>query len=131
MSETLKILDELTELKVSVYAKNLGIETLTHDGKRSVAAGIMFTLMAELARAEKEILVERIKSGQKYSREVKGIKPGRPSGTVLDKEELKKKYSKVLLDLKAEISIRKIAKIHGLSPATVMKLKNIFIDNEE
>jgi DNA invertase Pin-like site-specific DNA recombinase len=123
VSETLKILDRLTELGVSVYVKNLGIETLTSEGKRSVPAGLVFTLMAELARAEKEILVERIKSGQKYSREVKGIKPGRPTGTSITKEDLKKKYSKVILDLRAGISIRKTAKIHGLSPATVLKLK--------
>jgi DNA invertase Pin-like site-specific DNA recombinase len=125
VSDTLKILDELTELKISVFAKNLGIETLTPEGKRSIPAGIMFTLMAELARAEKEMLVERIKSGMKYSREVKGVIPGRRVGSTITPEQLKKKYSGVIADLKKGLSLRKVAKANSISLFTVQKVKNI------
>ncbi len=123
VSDTLKILDELTALKISVYAKNLGIETLTPDGKRSIPAGILFTLMAELARGEKELLVERIKSGMKYAKEVKGIEVGRKKGSGMSDAEFKKKYAKLISDLQKGLSIRKVAKAHDCSPATVQKAK--------
>lgn len=123
VSDTLKILDELTELKISVYAKNLGIETLTPDGKRSIPAGILFTLMAELARGEKELLVERIKSGMKYAKEVKGKVAGRKIGTGMTDAQFKKKYSYLITDLQKGLSVRKVALANKISTFTVQRVK--------
>lgn len=125
VADTLKILDTLTDLKISVYAKNLGIETLTPDGKRSIPAGILFTLMAELARGEKELLVERIKSGMKHAREIKNKIPGRRKGSGMSDDEFKKKYSRVIADLKKGLSIRKVAKANEVSLFTVQRVKAV------
>lgn len=123
VSDTLKILDTLTELNISVYARNLGIETLTPDGKRSIPAGILFTLMAELARGEKELLVERIKSGMKYASEVRGRVAGRKKGSGMTDAQFKKKYSKLITDLQKGLSIRKVAKANDVSTFTVQRAK--------
>jgi DNA invertase Pin-like site-specific DNA recombinase len=122
VSETLKILDELTELKISVYAKNLSLETLTPEGKRSIPAGIIFTLMAELARGEKEQMIERIKSGLEYAKS-KGVKLGRKTGTTMSEEQMRKKYSRVIQDLKKGLSIRKAARANNISVFTVQRVK--------
>lgn len=56
-------IEMLEELGVSLYWHQQGIETLLPNGKRNPAAGIMFALLAEMARAERDTLSERIKSG--------------------------------------------------------------------
>ena len=72
--------ETLEELGVSLYWHQQGIETLLPNGKRNPAAAIMFALLAEMARAERETLSERIKSGLDEARR-KGRKLGRPTGT--------------------------------------------------
>jgi hypothetical protein len=58
-------------------------------------------------------------------KEHKKVKLGRPSGSSINDEALKKKYEIVMNDLKSGESIRKSAKKHGLSTATIQKLKNL------
>lgn len=53
----------LEALGVSLYWHAQRIETLLPSGRRNPAASIMFSLLAEMARNERETLVERIKSG--------------------------------------------------------------------
>ena len=70
--EVLQIIDELTQLGVSIYpgrraVQNFGIETL-NNGKRNPVAQFMFTLLAEFARLERETLRERILSGMDEAR---------------------------------------------------------------
>ena len=65
--EVLQVVDELTQLGVSIYVQNFGIETLKN-GKRNPVAQFMFTLLAEFARLERETLRERILSGMEEAR---------------------------------------------------------------
>ena len=60
--EVLQVVDELTQLGVSIHVQNFGIETLKN-GKRNPVAQFLFTLLAEFARLERESLRERILSG--------------------------------------------------------------------
>ena len=74
--EVLQVVDELTELGVSIYpgrraVQNFGrcavaIETLKN-GKHNPVAQFLFTLLAEFARLERETLRERILSGMDES----------------------------------------------------------------
>lgn len=64
--EVLHVVDELTQLGVSIYVQNFGIETL-RNGKRNPVAQFLFTLLAEFARLERETLRERILSGMDES----------------------------------------------------------------
>ena len=119
--EVLQIVEELTQLGVSIYVQNFGIETLKN-GKRNPVAQFMFTLLAEFARLERETLRERILSGMDEARR-QGITIGRPVGATEEKAIFLKKYAAVVRQLRAGLSVRKKAKLCGVAINTVRKVK--------
>jgi DNA invertase Pin-like site-specific DNA recombinase len=123
--EVLQVVDELTELGVSIYVQNFGIETLK-DGKRNPVAQFLFTLLAEFARLERETLRERILSGMDEARR-QGKKIGRPDGTTEEKADFLKKYAPVIRNLRAGLSVRKTAKLCDVSINTVRKVNEYLL----
>jgi DNA invertase Pin-like site-specific DNA recombinase len=121
--ENLQLLDELSKHKVSILSQDMGMETLTADGKLSLAAEILFTVYSSIYRQEREKLRERILSGQQEAKR-QGKHIGRRAGTGKSDAQLLKEYAPVVKDLNNGISLRKTARIHGLSPATVQKVKH-------
>jgi DNA invertase Pin-like site-specific DNA recombinase len=115
--EVLQVVDELTQLGVSIYVQNFSLETLK-DGKRNPIAQFLFTLLAEFARLERETLRERILSGMDEARR-QGKKIGRPDGTMEEKVAFLKKYASVIRNLRAGFSVRKTAKLCDVSINTV------------
>jgi DNA invertase Pin-like site-specific DNA recombinase len=115
-------LDDLTDLGVSLYWHAQGIETILDNGKRNPAAGIMLALLAEMARAEKETLVERINSGLDAARR-KGKTLGRPPGSTLDAAGLLAKHPDIVRQIRAGQSVRNAAKITGKGASTVKRVK--------
>lgn len=114
--------ETLEQCGVSLYWHAHSIETLLSHGKRNPAAAIMLALLAEMARAEKETLVERIKSGLDEARR-KGVKLGRPEGSTLEAAELLAKHADIVRALKAGQSVRNAAKITGKGASTVQRVK--------
>jgi DNA invertase Pin-like site-specific DNA recombinase len=106
---------------VALYWHAQGIETLLPSGKRNPAASIMFSLLAEMARAERETIVERIKSGLDEAKR-KGVKLGRKPGSGLDGVALLAKHRDIVRHLKAGQSIRNTAKIAGKGISTVQRV---------
>ena len=117
-----KFIEEMESHGVSLYWHAQRIETLLPDGKRNPAASIMFSLLAEMARNERETLVERINSGLARARR-EGKTLGRPSGSGLGKSDLIAKHKDVVRQLKAGQSIRNAAKITGKGVSTVQRVK--------
>lgn len=116
-------IDDLTDLGVSIYWHAQGLETILDNGKRNPAAGIMLALLAEMARAEKETLVERINSGLAEARR-RGRTLGRPVGTTTTAAELVAKHADVAKLLRAgKMTIRQIATITGKAKGTVLAVK--------
>src|SRR5205085_8959443 len=105
-----RFVEALEDCGVSLYWHAQGIETLLSNGKRNPAAGIMLALLAEIARNEVEVLRERIKSGLAEARR-KGVKLGRPKGTILPRDVFLQKHKDVFRQLKAGQSVRNTAKI--------------------
>ncbi len=114
--------EKLTDAKVSLYWHAQRIETLLPDGRRNPAAGIMLALMAELAMAERETLIERTKSGLAAARR-RGVTLGRPVGSKLGAVDLLAKHPDIIRHLKAGMSIRHVAKITEKSTGTVQSVK--------
>lgn len=87
----------------------------------STAQGkLMATLVSALAEFERDLIVERIRSGVKNA-QAKGVHCGRPQGT-----NKYSKYEKEILSLRADgISIREVGRRLNLSPRTVQKVCNL------
>jgi DNA invertase Pin-like site-specific DNA recombinase len=108
--------------KVSLYWHSQGIETLLPNEKRNPAASIMFSLLAEFARAERETLVERIKSGLEEAKR-KGVKLGRKPGSTTAPAELLETHKDIVKQLRAGQSVRNAAAITGKGTSTVQRIK--------
>lgn len=121
-SETPVLMEAITEAGVSVYAHNLGLETLMANGKRNSVAGIVIAVMVEIDAMETERLSERILSGLEQARR-NGKRLGRPPGSVKGQDKMLGEYTGVVRDLKAGLSIRQTAAIRDLSKATVQRVK--------
>jgi DNA invertase Pin-like site-specific DNA recombinase len=119
-----RFLEILDAHGVSLYWHQQGIDTLLPNGKRNPSAGIMFALLAEMARAERETLSERIKSGLEEARR-KGRKLGRPEGSKASRKELLSKHADIVRKLKEGHSVRNTAKITGKGGSTVQRVKAV------
>ena len=126
--ETHKIVEALTQKQIPIYFHSYRITTLIKDDagnyKRNPLAMILFHILSEFAFVEKEVLVDRINSGLAEARR-QGKVLGRSKGSTESKDDLLKKYSKVIPDIKAGLSLNKCMKIHGLSKNTVIKIKRV------
>jgi DNA invertase Pin-like site-specific DNA recombinase len=117
-------IETLEALGVSLYWHQQGIETLLPNGKRNPAAGIMFALLAEMARAERETLSERIRSGLEEARR-KGRALGRPAGSTDSTKKFLAKHGDIIRRLKEGQSVRNTAKITGKGGSTVQRVKAV------
>ena len=115
-------LEDLEALGVSIDWHAQRIETLLPSGKRNPAASIMFSVLAEMGRSEREFLIERINSGIAAAKR-KGIHCGRPADSGLSRGDFLSKHRDIVRWLKAGHSIRHAAKITGKGISTVQRVK--------
>lgn len=120
--EVLNVLEDLSDVGVSVYVQNFNLETLNEDGSRNPMAQLIFTILAEFARLERETLRERICSGLQEAKR-KGIILGRRKGSTQSKEKLLEKYAPAVRQLRAGKSVRDVASICNIGVSTVQRIK--------
>lgn len=114
----------LEDFRVSLYWHQQGVETLLPNGKRNPAAAIMFALLAEMARAERETLSDRIRSGLVEARR-KGRQLGRPEGSSISAKAFLSKHADIVRKLREGHSVRNTAKITMKGASTVQRVKAV------
>lgn len=123
-SQTHQILETLTTQGVSIYIGQYNIETLLPNNKLNPAASMIFSITADMARQERETMIERIISGMAQAKR-RGQTFGRKPGRLYSDDDLRKRYSKPLKALQQGLSIRKVAKLYDLSVDTVQRIKKL------
>lgn len=126
--DTLQVLDvinTLNEAGVSLYIQNYNIETLDVHGKINAMSQFLVTILAEVAKIERNSIRERMESG--YNNYIaRGGQVGRRPGYRKDTETLAAEYAEELRLLKKGISLRNVSKLTGTAINTLRKCKAIF-----
>lgn len=120
----LAIIEMLTNLKVSVFVLQNGLETLLPNGQENPLANMVLGILAHFNSVERSVLRSRMTSGYNQFR-AKGGKVGRKEGYRKSDDEMKAQYVEELKLLKKGISLQLIYKATGTSPNTLMKLKRL------
>lgn len=124
--QVLRSLEKLHEAKVSVFIQNLGIYSLLDDGRVNPIASILITVLAEMSNIERSNIQYRLNSGRaQYI--ANGGKLGRKVGYRKDTELLRDEYKNAIALLRKGYSVRAVAKLEGVSPTTIQKIKTEFI----
>lgn len=124
--QVLRSLEKLHEAKVSVFIQNLGIYSLLDDGRVNPIASILITVLAEMSNIERSNIQYRLNSGRaQYI--ANGGKLGRKVGYRKDSDQMKDEYKNAIVLLRKGYSVRAVAKLEGVSPTTIQKIKSEFI----
>ena len=120
----LQVIEQLTQMKVSVYILQNGLETLMTDGSVNPIAQLVLGIIGQFNSMERSLIRSRMSSGYQHFRS-NGGKVGRKEGYKKSNEQMKEQYSKELSLLKKGLSLRNIQAITGTSVNTLRKLKVI------
>lgn len=121
--EVLQLIEFFNEKKVCLLIQDLNLETLDKEKKPSFVSEILTSIINVMNKAERSSLIERVTSGIRAAK-ARGVHCGRSKGSCESTEKFLKKHSKIVRELKAGLSVRKIAKLYEVSPVTVMKVSN-------
>lgn len=124
--QVLEVVNQLNEIRVSLYIQNYNIETLTADGKVNAMSQFLVPILAEVAKMERTTIRERMQSGYENYRK-SGGKVGRRTGTVKDTAKMKEDYAEETRLLRKGISLRNISKITGTAVNTIQKCKRLIL----
>lgn len=120
--QTLKLVEELHQLGVSIYLQDLNTETLNEQGEISFQTEMMLHMLSLFAKNERRNLIERIRSGMNQAK-AKNIHCGRPKNSKEEEASFIAKYPKVVEGLKKGFSVRECVKLYDVSLATVAKIR--------
>ena len=118
----LSIIEQLTEVGVSLYILQNGLETLLPDGKPNPIANLCFGIIAEFNNLEKNLIRARCASGYEHYR-AKGGRVGRKEGYRKSEEEYRMTYEREISLLAKGNTLKDVRAITGTSINTLRKLK--------
>ena len=118
----LQVIEQLTQMKVSVYILQNGLETLMADGSVNPIAQLVLGIIGQFNSMERSLIRSRMSSGYQHFRS-NGGKVGRKEGYKKSDEQMRQQYNKELSLLKKGLSLRNIQAITGTSVNTLRKLK--------
>ncbi len=118
----LSIVEQLNDLKVSLYIHQNGLETLQSDGTVNPIAQLVLGIMAQFNSMERGLIRSRMESGYNHYRS-EGGKVGRKEGYRKSNEDMKAQYTEEIKLLKKSYSLRNVQKLTGTSINTLRKLQ--------
>ena len=118
----LSIVEQLTELKVSLFVLQTGLETLLPDGRRSPLASLCLGIISEFNSLEKSLIRARCASGYEHYRD-KGGRVGRKKGYRKSEADYRTTYDREIALLSKGNTLKDVRAITGTSINTLRKLK--------
>ncbi|MBR4499911.1 MAG: recombinase family protein [Paludibacteraceae bacterium] len=120
----LQVIEQLTQMKVSVYILQNGLETLMADGSVNPIAQLVLGIIGQFNSMERSLIRSRMSSGYKVYR-ANGGKVGRREGYRKSEDAMRAQYNKEMSLLRKGISLRNVQSITGTSVNTLRKLREI------
>lgn len=120
----LQVIEQLTQMKVSVYILQNGLETLMADGSVNPIAKLVLGIIGQYNSMEHSLIRSRMSSGYKVYR-ANGGKVGRKEGYRKSEEAMRAQYIKEMSLLRKGISLRNVQSITGTSVNTLRKLREM------
>lgn len=115
-------------LQKDIYIASAGVRARI-DGKVNPVFKMLLDMMANIAEIERNTIRERVISGMQAAKR-RGKHIGRRKGTKESSVEFCQKHSGVRKRVElGKYSVREIAKLEGVSPNTVMKMRKIISTN--
>ena len=122
--EVLETVKYCVDHKIDMFFQKEGLRLFDGDKVNGVMA-IYISCLSFCAEKERENIAFRLNQGRQLAIE-KGVKMGRPGGSVKTLGQLASEYAPVIKLLKRGQSIRNTAKICGCSTSTVQRIKKAF-----
>lgn len=124
--ETLKLVEQLHDLGISIYLQDLNAETLNEKGEMNMQTEMMLYMLSLFAKNERRTTIERIKSGMEQAKK-NGVHCGRYKGTTESTNKFLSKYPRVVDGLRKGFSIRECVKLYDVSLGTVAKVRKLAV----
>lgn len=120
----LQVIEQLTQMHVSVYILQNGLETLMADGSVNPIAQLVLGIIGQFNSMERSLIRSRMESGYNHFRSLGG-KVGRKEGYRKSDEDMRAQYGKEMSLLRKGISLRNVQSITGTSVNTLRKLQKM------
>ena len=120
----LQVIEQLTQMKVSVYILQNGLETLNADKSVNSLCQMVLGIIGQFNAVERSLLRSRMSSGYKIYR-ANGGKVGRKEGYRKSEDAMRAQYTKEMSLLRKGISLRNVQSITGTSVNTLRKLREM------
>ena len=128
IGDILQVVEFLNRHGVNLLVENLGMYSLTA-GQPNPTFKLIVSVLGNVAEMERQSLLERQRQGIAIAK-AKGIYRGRANGTVMTDEELLAKHRVVVRELRNGESLRRAARLGGVSLGTAQKVKRILLSLE-
>jgi DNA invertase Pin-like site-specific DNA recombinase len=125
IGDILHVVDFLSRYGVNLLVENLGMYSLTA-GQPNPTFKLIVSVLGNVAEMERQSLLERQRQGIAIAK-AKGIYRGRANGTVMTDEELLAKHRVVVRELRNGESLRRAARLGGVSLGTAQKVKKALL----
>lgn len=122
----LTVIDTLTNLNISVYIHQNGLETLLPSGAPNPIAQLVLGILAQFNSMERSLIRSRMESGYNHYRSLGG-RVGRKEGYRKSDKQMRTQYQNEIKLLRKGLSLRNVNAITHTSINTLRKIKTQFV----